>query len=104
MYASTGDQDLKNNANTVIAELGKCQKALKNGYLSAFPVEFFDRLRDREKSLGRRSTRSTRSWPARLDMYVYTGNEQALDITEKMAGLGCRLHAATQLQTTCSAF
>src|ERR1700761_4807048 len=45
MFASTGDDDLKKNAATVVAELGKCQTALKSGYLSAFPVEFFDRLR-----------------------------------------------------------
>src|SRR5580700_7761143 len=30
MYASSGDDDLKNNANTVVAELGKCQAELKS--------------------------------------------------------------------------
>src|SRR5437879_5844504 len=85
MYASTGDEDLKNNANTVIAELGKCQKALKNGYLSAFPVEFFDRLRDRERVWAPFYT-IHKIMAGALDMYVYTGNEQALDLTEKMAG------------------
>jgi len=85
MYASTGDEDLKNNANTVIAELGKCQKALKSGYLSAFPVEFFDRLRDRERVWAPFYT-IHKIMAGALDMYVYTGNEQALDITERMAG------------------
>ena len=42
-FASSGDEDLKNNANRVVAELDKCQSALKSGYLSAFPIEFFDR-------------------------------------------------------------
>jgi DUF1680 family protein len=85
MYASTGDEDLKNNANTVVAELGKCQKALKSGYLSAFPVEFFDRLRDRERVWAPFYT-IHKIMAGALDMYVYTGNEQALDITEKIAG------------------
>ena len=85
MYASTGDEDLQNNANVVIAELGKCQKALKSGYLSAFPVEFFDRLRDRERVWAPFYT-IHKIMAGALDMYVYTGNEQALDITEKMAG------------------
>src|SRR5439155_18853485 len=49
MYASTGDETLKTNGNAVVAELAKCQDALKGGYLSAFPLEFFDRLREREK-------------------------------------------------------
>ena len=52
MYASTGDEDLKKQRNLVVSELAKCQAALKSGYLSAFPVEFFDRLRERQESLG----------------------------------------------------
>ena len=85
MYATTGDEDLKANANTVVAELGKCQKGLKGGYLSAFPVEFFDRLRDRERVWAPFYT-IHKIMAGTLDMYVHCGNEQALDITEKMAG------------------
>src|SRR5215472_10862370 len=85
MYATTGDEDLKANANKVVAELGKCQKELKGGgYLSAFPVEFFDRLRDRERVWAPFYT-IHKIMAGNLDMYVHCGNEQALDITEKMA-------------------
>src|SRR5205085_3066126 len=49
MYASTADEDLKKNAALVVSELAKCQAAMKSGYLSAFPVEFFDRLRERQE-------------------------------------------------------
>jgi DUF1680 family protein len=31
MYASTGDEELRSSANTVVSELGKCQAALKAG-------------------------------------------------------------------------
>jgi DUF1680 family protein len=85
MYASSGDEDLKANANAVVAELGKCQKALKSGYLSAFPVEFFDRLREREKVWAPFYT-IHKIMAGALDMYVHCGNEQGLDIAEKMAG------------------
>jgi uncharacterized protein len=85
MYASTGDEDLKNNANLVVAELAKCQSALKSGYLSAFPVEFFDRLRNREKVWAPFYT-IHKIMAGNLDMYVYCGNEQALDVAQKMAG------------------
>jgi DUF1680 family protein len=44
MYASTGDERLKERAEYVVAELAKCQKALGRGYLSAFPEEFIDRV------------------------------------------------------------
>ena len=84
MYASTGDEDLKKNANTVVAELGKCQAALKSGYLSAFPIEFFDRLRERQRVWAPFYT-IHKIMAGLLDMYVYTGNEQALEMAQKMA-------------------
>jgi DUF1680 family protein len=84
MYASTGDEDLKNNANTVVTELSKCQAALKSGYLSAFPIEFFDRLRERQRVWAPFYT-IHKIMAGLLDMYVYTGNEQALDMVQKMA-------------------
>jgi DUF1680 family protein len=85
MYASTGDETLKANGNTVVAQLAKCQDALKSGYLSAFPVDFFDRLRERQKVWAPFYT-VHKIMAGLLDMYVYTGNEQALDMAEKMAG------------------
>jgi DUF1680 family protein len=85
MYAGTGDEDLKSNANTVVAELAHCQSELKSGYLSAFPLEFFDRLREREKVWAPFYT-IHKIMAGLLDMYVYCDNEQALDMVEKMAG------------------
>src|SRR5881394_1481108 len=86
MYASTGDEDLKKNGDVVVAELAKCQKGLNDGgYLSAFPIEFFDRLRNREKVWAPFYT-IHKIMAGLLDMYLYTGNEQALEAVEKMAG------------------
>ena len=45
MYASVGDGELKEKGNGLVSERARCQKALKDGYLSAFPEGFFDRLR-----------------------------------------------------------
>ena len=45
-FASSGDEELKHNGDLMVAELAKCQAQHKNGYLSAFPPELFDRLRD----------------------------------------------------------
>ncbi len=85
MYASSGDEDLKKNGDIVVTELAKCQKGLNDGgYLSAFPIEFFDRLRNREKVWAPFYT-IHKIMAGLLDMYVYTGNEQALDMVEKMA-------------------
>ena len=84
MYASCGDEDLKKNANTVVAELGKCQATMKSGYLSAFPVEFFDRLRERQEVWAPFYT-IHKIMAGLLDMYTYCGNVQALDMGQKMA-------------------
>lgn len=84
MYATTGDEDLKKNADTVVAELAKCQEALKGGYLSAFPIEFFDRLRNRVGVWAPFYT-IHKIMAGNLDMFVHCGNEQALDVVEKMA-------------------
>jgi DUF1680 family protein len=85
MYASSGDDALKANGNKVVSELAKCQGALRGGYLSAFPLEFFDRLREREKVWAPFYTLH-KIIAGHLDMYLYCGNEQALDVAEKMAG------------------
>jgi hypothetical protein len=86
MYASTGDDDLKKNGDVVVAELAKCQKGLNDGgYLSAFPVEFFDRLRNREKVWAPFYT-IHKIMAGLLDIYLYAGNEQALEVVEQMAG------------------
>lgn len=85
MYAGTGDEALKEKADAVVAELAKCQHVLQNGYLSAFPVEEFDRLRE-----GRRVWAPFYTYhkimAGLLDMYLYCGNEQALKAAEAMAG------------------
>jgi len=83
-YASTGDEDLRQKGSTLVAELGRCQSALKSGYLSAFPIEYFDRLRDRVKVWAPFYTYH-KIMAGMLDMYVHCGNEQALDVVEKMA-------------------
>ena len=84
MYAACGDEDLKNNATVVVEGLGKCQAALKSGYLSAFSAEFFDRLRERQQVWAPFYT-IHKIMAGLLDMYVYCGNEQALDMVQKMA-------------------
>ncbi len=83
-YASTGDEELKTKAGAMVAELAKCQKALKNGYLSAFPIELFDRLRDRVKVWAPFYT-IHKIMAGHLDLYIHCGNEQALEVAEVMA-------------------
>ena len=83
-FASSGDEELKRNGDLMVAELAKCQAQHKNGYLSAVPVEWFDRLRDGVNVWAPFYTYH-KIMAGHLDMYVQAGNEQALDTVEKMA-------------------
>lgn len=85
LYASTGDGELKKRGDALVSALADCQKELRSGYLSAFPTEFFDRLRDRVKVWAPFYT-IHKIMAGHLDMYVHAGNEQALQTAEKMAG------------------
>ena len=84
MFASTGDSDLRDKAHAMVGELGNCQKALRDGYLSAFPEEFFDRLREGRDVWAPWYTYH-KILAGLLDMYVYCGNAQALEMAEGMA-------------------
>ncbi len=44
LVAATGDQEAKAKADEMVAGMAKCQARLGGGYLSAFPLELFDRL------------------------------------------------------------
>jgi uncharacterized protein len=45
LQATLADPEVKARGELMVAQLAKCQAALGSGYLSAFPEEFFDRLR-----------------------------------------------------------
>ncbi len=85
MAATTGDDDLKKKGDAMVAELGRCQGAMGNGYLSAFPTTFFDRLRGGQKVWAPFYTLH-KILAGHLDMAVLGGNEQALETAEKLAG------------------
>jgi len=84
-FASSADEELKRNGDLMVSELAKCQAQNKNGYLSAFPFEWFDRLRDGVNVWAPFYTYH-KIMAGHLDMYMLAGNEQALGTVEKMAG------------------
>jgi len=85
MSVSTGDTTLRGKGNLMVAELAKCQKANGSGYLSAFPPEFFDRLKAGQKVWAPWYTLH-KIMAGLLDMYALARNEQALDVARGMAG------------------
>jgi DUF1680 family protein len=89
MYASTGDDRLKQRVDTVVTALAGCQEALASqsshaGYLSAFPESFIDRVENRQKVWAPWYTLH-KIMAGLLDAHQLCGNAQALDVLTRMA-------------------
>ena len=80
-YASDGDEALKARGDELVAALAKCQRP--NGYLSAFPESFFDRLSSGQKVWAPFYT-IHKIHAGMLDMYLLAGNQQALQVATGM--------------------
>lgn len=78
-----GDDAFLKIGNNLVTHLAACQKAHGNGYLSAFPEEFFDRLRADERVWAPFYTLH-KIMAGLLDMHLLCGNEQALEVLQGM--------------------
>ena len=86
LHAATGDDAIRQKGDALVAELAKCQQKLnEGGYLSAYPTNFYDRLKEGKRVWAPFYTYH-KVLAGHLDMYTYCGNEQALSTAEKMAG------------------
>ena len=84
MYASTGEKRLKENADAVVAGLAECQAKLGNGYLSAYPESFIDRV-EKPAQVWAPYYTLHKILAGLQDMYEYCDNQQALEVARKFA-------------------
>jgi DUF1680 family protein len=84
IWASFGDAGAKQRGDKVVAALADCQRARGSGYLSAFPEELFDRLRDNRPAWAPFYTLH-KIMAGLLDMATLAGSTQALDVVKGMA-------------------
>lgn len=85
LYAATGNDAIRQKGNALVAELAKCQaKQGSDGYLGAYPEEFYARLKEDKKVWAPFYTYH-KILAGHLDMYTLCGNDQALSTAEKMA-------------------
>lgn len=82
--AASGNTVLKNRGNEIVAGLGACQKKIGTGYLSAYPKDLFEHLAEGKQVWAPFYTYH-KIMAGLLDMYVLTGNSDALEIAEGMA-------------------
>lgn len=83
-YAVHGDTEARARAERMVAVLAGCQKALGGSYLSAFPEEYFDRLRNGQPVWAPFYT-VHKIMAGLLDVHQYCGNAQALTVVRGMA-------------------
>ena len=82
--AGSGNSALKDRGNEIVAGLGACQKKMGTGYLSAYPTDLFEHLAEGKQVWAPFYTYH-KIMAGLLDMYVQTGNTEALEIAEGMA-------------------
>jgi len=98
-FAASGDAEAKSKGDYMVAELAKVQEKLGGGYLSAFPMELFDRLdrlsgQPRDPNAPRDTSGKGMPWApfytihkifaGMLDQYRLAGNQQALTVAKGM--------------------
>jgi DUF1680 family protein len=82
-YAGSANGDLKNRGDELVAGLAACQQKVGTGYLSAFPGDLFEHLAQ-GKSVWAPFYTYHKIMAGLLDMYLLTGNADALKIAEGM--------------------
>ena len=82
--AMSGNSVLKNRGDELISELALCQKKMGTGYLSAYPPALFEKL-SQGKEVWAPFYTYHKIMAGLLDMYVLTGNAEALEVCEGMA-------------------
>jgi DUF1680 family protein len=88
-YAATGEKAFKDRVDYIVSQMAECQAAsprqgFHEGYLSAYPESFFDRVENGQGVWAPWYTLH-KVYAGLLDAYELCGNKQALQVLEKAA-------------------
>lgn len=90
MWRNTGDVAVKQRADAAVAVLADCQKKFGDGYIGGMPEKSFLLLEGLAKDDPANPMKAAVPWycvhklyAGLLDMYVLTGNQQALEVLQK---------------------
>ena len=101
MYAGTGDGQVKEKADRVVAGLAECQEKFGTGFLHTHP----DRFTSRCEAPLPFWYQIHKILAGLLDMHLYCGNQQALDVARKLGNWACKGPASSPIPRSrpCSA-
>ncbi len=83
--ALTKDAELKGKADHIVAELGRCQEANGGGWLGPSPEKYLEWARQGRPVWAPQYVHH-KTFMGLLDMHVFTGSAQALDLAVEFAG------------------
>jgi len=83
-FATSGNDVLKKKGDEIVSGLAQCQKKNRDGYLSAYPPDLFEDL-VQGKQVWAPFYTYHKIMAGLLDMYLLTGNTDALEVCEGMA-------------------
>ncbi|GAB4836420.1 hypothetical protein Ancab_001332 [Ancistrocladus abbreviatus] len=83
MWASTGNQSIKDKMTALVSALKECQDKIGTGYLSAFPSEYFTRYENLTYVWAPYYT-IHKILAGLLDQHTLAGNRDALKMVERM--------------------
>jgi hypothetical protein len=86
LHASTGDAQVKEKAERVVAGLAQCQEKFGTGFLHTYP----DRFTGRCEAPLPFWYQVHKVLAGLLDVHLYCGNQQALDVARKLGDWACR--------------
>ncbi len=84
IYASTGDGEAKAKADTIVAELARCQERNGGEWAGSIPEKYFYWIAEGKRVWAPHYT-VHKAFMGLIDMYNLTGNSQALEVAEKFA-------------------
>lgn len=79
LYQETGNQELKIKADYIVAEIGKCQEANGGGWAFSIPEKYLYGLKNGRHFWAPQYV-CHKTMMGLLDMYIFAGNKQALEI------------------------
>lgn len=83
-YDKSGDTELKAKADLIITELAACQKDNGGQWVGAIPEKYLH-LIAQGKNIWAPQYNLHKMFMGLIDMYIYAGNEEALEIADKFA-------------------
>jgi len=84
LVASTGDPEIKVKADSIVAELGRCQERNGGEWAGSIPEKYLTLIANGDRIWAPHYTLH-KTLMGLVDMYVYAGNAQALEIAKKFA-------------------